>query len=44
VQRQVFVDSFQELADALKQGTVLTSRNLVAEEADSPGHSLLRRI
>ena len=32
VQRQVFVDSFQELADALKQGTVLSSRNLAAEK------------
>jgi Tfp pilus assembly protein PilF len=31
VQRQVFIDSFQELAEALKQGTLFTSRNLAAE-------------
>ncbi len=41
VQRQVFIDSFQELADALKQGTVLTSRNLAAEKLVRRGNALL---
>jgi tetratricopeptide (TPR) repeat protein len=41
VQRQVFIDSFQELADALKQGSVLTSRNVAAEKLVRRGYALL---
>lgn len=43
VQRQVFIDSFQELADALKQGAVLTSRNLAAEKLVRRGNALLMK-
>jgi tetratricopeptide (TPR) repeat protein len=43
VQRQVFIDSFQELADVLKQGTVLTSRNLAAEKLVRRGNELLAK-
>ena len=43
VQRQVFVDSFQELVDALELGTVLTSRNLAAEKLIRRGHSFLAK-
>ncbi|MSQ97223.1 MAG: tetratricopeptide repeat protein [Gemmataceae bacterium] len=41
VQRQVLVDSFQELTEAMKQGTLLTSRNLVAEKLIRRGDVLL---
>jgi tetratricopeptide (TPR) repeat protein len=41
VQREVFVDGFQELTEALKQGTLLTSRNLAAERLVRRGNSLL---
>ena len=41
VQRQAFIDTFQDLADALKQGTVLTSRNLAAEKLVRRGNALL---
>ena len=43
VQRQVFIDSFQELVEALKQGTPLTSRNLAAEKLVRRGDSLLTK-
>ncbi len=43
VQRQVFVDAFQELADVLKQGTVLTSRNVAADKLVRRGHALLAK-
>src|SRR5262249_42384207 len=43
VQREVFIDSFQELVDALKQGTLLTSRNLAAENLVRRGNSLLSK-
>ena len=41
VQRQVFVDMFQELAESLKQGTVLASRSVLADKLIRRGHSLL---
>jgi tetratricopeptide (TPR) repeat protein len=43
VQREVFIDGFQELVDALKQGTLLTSRNLAAENLVRRGNSLLSK-
>lgn len=43
IQREVFVDSFQELNDSLKHGTLLTSRNLEAEKLIRRGNSLLSK-
>lgn len=43
IQRQVFVDAFQELADALKQGPVLSSSNLAAEKLIRRGQALLAK-
>lgn len=43
VQRQVFVDCFQELVEALKQGTLLTSRNLTAERLIRRGQIDLKK-
>ena len=41
VQRQVFVDTFQDLVGALKQGTYLASRNVAADKLIRLGNSLL---
>jgi tetratricopeptide (TPR) repeat protein/mono/diheme cytochrome c family protein len=41
IQREVFVDGFQELIEALKHGTLLGSRNLAAEKLVRRGHALL---
>ena len=41
VQRQVFVDTFQDLVVALKQGSVLSSRNLTADKFVRRGNALL---
>jgi tetratricopeptide (TPR) repeat protein len=43
VQRQVFVDTFQDLVDALEQGTYLASRNSATDKLIRLGNSLLAK-
>ncbi len=43
VQRQVFIDNFQDLVEALQQGTYLTSRNVASDKLIRLGNSLLTK-